>query len=352
MNLPGSLFQKARALAILTMFISLTACGGGTGDEASTTNSTDTSTASTVPEATSGTTTNTGTSGSGGTTSGGSTGTTTSGTAVSISSTQPAGYVWNDLTIGEKTFTDRDITYTSIPASYLNYKVLQTANDDKASSGGSFVTFDVSTDTTIYVGHDQRVSTKPSWLSGWTDTGETVSTNDTDYSIFKKDFASSRINIGGNEGGSGSMYFVFLNADSASGSGSTGSGSTGSGSTGSGSTGSGSTGSGSTGSGSTGSGSTGSGSTGSGTTTGSATIRWTPPTTNEDGSALQDLAGYKIHYGTSQGSYPNVVVVGNNITEHTLSSLSSGTYYFVITAHDQFGNDSAFSDPPVSKAIN
>lgn len=87
-------------------------------------------------------------------------------------------------------------------------------------------------------------------------------------------------------------------------------------------------------------------------TTNSATIRWIPPLTNEDGTNLGDLAGYKVHYGTSQGSYPNIVVVSNNVTETTIDNLPGDTYYFVVTAHDVYGNDSAFSDPPVSKVIN
>lgn len=88
------------------------------------------------------------------------------------------------------------------------------------------------------------------------------------------------------------------------------------------------------------------------TATNAATIRWVPPLTNEDGTNLGDLAGYKVHYGTSQGSYPNIVVVSNNVTETTIDNLPGDTYYFVVTAHDVYGNDSAFSDPPVSKVIN
>src|SRR5690606_39089874 len=31
---------------------------------------------------------------------------------------------------------------------------------------------------------------------------------------------------------------------------------------------------------------------------GSVTLSWTPPSENEDGSALTNLAGYRIYYGT------------------------------------------------------
>src|SRR5262249_43353816 len=45
------------------------------------------------------------------------------------------------------------------------------------------------------------------------------------------------------------------------------------------------------------------------TATGSATLTWTPPTQNTDGSALNNLAGYKVYWGTSQGTYTNSVTV-------------------------------------------
>jgi len=35
---------------------------------------------------------------------------------------------------------------------------------------------------------------------------------------------------------------------------------------------------------------------------GTALLSWTAPTENSDGSPLTDLAGYKIHYGSSHGN--------------------------------------------------
>ncbi len=43
--------------------------------------------------------------------------------------------------------------------------------------------------------------------------------------------------------------------------------------------------------------------------TGSAMISWTPPTTNTDGTALTNLAGYRIAYGTSATSLTSVANV-------------------------------------------
>lgn len=84
---------------------------------------------------------------------------------------------------------------------------------------------------------------------------------------------------------------------------------------------------------------------------GSATLSWTAPTSNEDGTPLTDLAGYRIRYGTSLGSYPNQVQIPNpGITTCVIENLPAGTYYFVATAYDSSGHESQFSGV-VSKTI-
>jgi hypothetical protein len=83
---------------------------------------------------------------------------------------------------------------------------------------------------------------------------------------------------------------------------------------------------------------------------GSATLSWDPPTTNEDGTPLTDLAGYKIYYGTSSGNYSQSVDVGK-VTTYTAGNLTEGvTYYFAATAYDISANESKYSNE-VSKTI-
>ncbi|MFO0754220.1 MAG: fibronectin type III domain-containing protein [Thermodesulfovibrionales bacterium] len=81
----------------------------------------------------------------------------------------------------------------------------------------------------------------------------------------------------------------------------------------------------------------------------STTLSWDAPTTNTDGSPLNDLAGYKVYYGTAPGSYSPPVTVGN-VTSYTISGLSGGTYYFTVTAYDTAGNESSYSNE-VSKSF-
>lgn len=74
------------------------------------------------------------------------------------------------------------------------------------------------------------------------------------------------------------------------------------------------------------------------TTTGSATLNWTKPTKNTDGSALTDLAGYKIYYGTSSSALSKSVSVTDvNLTSYTLNNLTSGTWYFAISSINSAG---------------
>jgi hypothetical protein len=70
------------------------------------------------------------------------------------------------------------------------------------------------------------------------------------------------------------------------------------------------------------------------TTTGSATLSWTPPTRNTDGSTLTNLAGYRIVYGNSPGSLNKTVQVANpGTSRYVVDNLATGTWYFSVRAY-------------------
>ena len=78
--------------------------------------------------------------------------------------------------------------------------------------------------------------------------------------------------------------------------------------------------------------------------TGTATLDWTPPTQNSDGSVLTNLAGYTVYYGTSPGNLTQSVKVSNpGLTAYTLSNLQAGTWYFAVTSYSSAGVESTRS---------
>jgi hypothetical protein len=89
--------------------------------------------------------------------------------------------------------------------------------------------------------------------------------------------------------------------------------------------------------------------TGTGTLPSAVSLAWDAPVTNADGSAVTNLAGYKIHYGPSPGNYTGVLDVGLKVS-YSLSDLAPGTYYFTVTAYSQSGSESERSNE-VSKTI-
>jgi hypothetical protein len=81
------------------------------------------------------------------------------------------------------------------------------------------------------------------------------------------------------------------------------------------------------------------------TATGSVTLSWMPPTQNTDGSPLNNLAGYKIYWGKSAGSYTNSVTVNNpGLATYVVDQLTPAVWYFAVTALASNGAESGHSN--------
>jgi ABC-type transporter MlaC component len=75
----------------------------------------------------------------------------------------------------------------------------------------------------------------------------------------------------------------------------------------------------------------------------SASLAWSAPTTNTDGTAVSNLAGYNLYVGNASRSYQQKINVGNS-TGYNVANLSDGaTYYFAVTAYNSTGVESAYS---------
>ena len=84
---------------------------------------------------------------------------------------------------------------------------------------------------------------------------------------------------------------------------------------------------------------------------GFAELLWTAPTKNDDGSALTNLAGYKVRYGQSPGGLTQIVdVAGGAITSARIEGLAAGTWYFTVASYTTTGVESAQTGA-VSKTI-
>jgi hypothetical protein len=86
--------------------------------------------------------------------------------------------------------------------------------------------------------------------------------------------------------------------------------------------------------------------------TGSVKVSWVPPTANDDGSPLTNLAGYKVRYGKTSGALNQILDVSNpGATTVTIGSLSTGTWYFTLASYTNVGVESV-QTAAVSKTIS
>lgn len=77
---------------------------------------------------------------------------------------------------------------------------------------------------------------------------------------------------------------------------------------------------------------------------GTATVSWSAPTTNVDGTPLTDLAGFRVLYGTSPTTMTQKLEVPNaQLRSVSVEELQPGTYYFSVKAYTSASKESAAS---------
>lgn len=87
------------------------------------------------------------------------------------------------------------------------------------------------------------------------------------------------------------------------------------------------------------------------TASGTVTLSWMPPTQNDDGSALKDLAGYRIYLGRDPDEMSRVIVLNNpGLTRHVVDGLSPATWHFAMSSFNRKGQESRRS-ATVSKQV-
>jgi hypothetical protein len=129
--------------------------------------------------------------------------------------TSAKAYEWFTLAAGEKVYIDRAFTYSQIPAIVNGAMALRTANDDKRSTGDSFLSFHVNQEVTVYVAQDTRFP-KPEWMASFRSCGKDLEfkskMDDCRYDLLSRDFQAGTVTLGGATppGVAGTMYTVVV----------------------------------------------------------------------------------------------------------------------------------------------
>jgi hypothetical protein len=78
---------------------------------------------------------------------------------------------------------------------------------------------------------------------------------------------------------------------------------------------------------------------------GAATLSWNPPTENSDGSALTDLAGYRIYYGRNRDNLTQVIELSNpGLTRYVVENLTPARWFFAMSSVNDDGVESDRSE--------
>lgn len=80
-----------------------------------------------------------------------------------------------------------------------------------------------------------------------------------------------------------------------------------------------------------------------------ADLGWIAPTENVDGTPLTDLAGFKVYYGSSSRTYDDSTAMLPADQLQIELALPAGEYYFAVTAIDDEGNESAYSNEVIKQ---
>jgi hypothetical protein len=117
-----------------------------------------------------------------------------------------------NIQVGDVQFGDRTFTFTSIGGSLSGSDWIRTANDSKFFTGATLVSFRVSQNADVFVAHRDDINPKPSWLSGWTNTGQKVINSEPrDHTLYHRTFsAGSTVSLGSNGSTQSGMYTIIV----------------------------------------------------------------------------------------------------------------------------------------------
>ncbi|MHC4607120.1 MAG: hypothetical protein ACYTAF_09340, partial [Planctomycetota bacterium] len=90
-------------------------------------------------------------------------------------------------------------TISSMPAELEGEIGIKTRYADRYSTDPDHITFTVNRAVDVFVAWDTRARALPAWMSGWEDTGKTISHRYRTHRIYRKSFAAGTVELGGQE---------------------------------------------------------------------------------------------------------------------------------------------------------
>ena len=128
------------------------------------------------------------------------------------------------LQSGMTYYTDRSYTFTKVPSKYIGMDMIKSPNNDRNNTCGSgYVTFTKPSTGLVYVAYDRRATKLPSWMNGFSYTGDIINTSLSSQGwlkVYSKQFSGGAcVNLGCNKGsgfsgGTTSNYIVFSGTSS------------------------------------------------------------------------------------------------------------------------------------------
>ena len=128
--------------------------------------------------------------------------------------------IQSNLQSGNTQYNDRTYTWNTVPSLVAGSQWIRTANLSRSYTGSPVATFSLTAPATVYIAFDDRY-TEPSWMSGYTDTGQDmVNSEPNPYSLYSASYSSPQtISLGPVGSGSYGMYSVIVKASSVPGDG-------------------------------------------------------------------------------------------------------------------------------------
>ncbi len=114
---------------------------------------------------------------------------------------------------GDRLYGDREFAMTEVPPSIAGANWIRPANSSKTYTSDNLVTFTISQQAKVYVASDDRITTKPSWLSSWTNTGLQIADNESiprTFTLYAKWYPAGTVSLGYNGNTTYDTYIIIV----------------------------------------------------------------------------------------------------------------------------------------------